>query len=181
MSIIQIDGNAPKVISPIVFAVIIVVILIPIILSIVDSIRTKKQKKSLNSTVVFDNQLVSVKGEAQREPWKDRDSFRIFKLYFCNKISLTIKNEGFSSIDTDVANEPLGFNLAVRGKLDHIKALVVEPANERLDLSIKEGMVLLNHLRLEPMESFQLVFLGYFKVDLEDLDYLAVDYSEELH
>lgn len=86
---------------------------------------------------------------------------------FCNKISLTIKNEGVLSIDTDVSEEPLVFNLDVRGNLDNIKVLVVEPANERLDLSIREGMVLLNHVHLEPGEFFQLLFLGWFAVTYE--------------
>jgi hypothetical protein len=152
----------------------------PIIAVVIGNIRTKKQKKALSSSMVYDNQLLSMKGEAQREPWKDRDglptkyigessepSFGIFS--FCNKISLTIKNEGILPIDTDVSKEQLAFNLDVRGRLDKIKVLDVEPANDRLDLSTKDGMVLLNHVQLKPEESFQLVFLGYFKLESEEL------------
>ena len=145
------------------------------------NIRTKKRKKPLASTFVYDNQLLSVKGEAQRHPWKDRDELPTNYIYstdryefgsnlgdnivpsngisiFCNKISLTIKNEGILAIDTDVSKEPLGFNLDVSGNLGNIKVLDVEPANDRLDLSVREGMVLLNHVRLEPGKSFHLVF-----------------------
>ena len=70
-------------------------------------------------------------------------------------------------IDTDVSKEPLGFNLDVEGNLNSIKVLDVEPANDRLDLSIKDGMVLLNHVHLELGKSFQLVFLGWFAVHYE--------------
>jgi hypothetical protein len=86
---------------------------------------------------------------------------------FCNKISLTIKNEGILPIDTDVSKEPLLFNLDVRGNLNNIKVLDVEPANDRLDLSVRDGMVLLNHVHLEPGASFQIVFLGWFAVHYE--------------
>lgn len=119
-----------------------------------------------------------MKGEARREPWKDREglptkytgessalSFGI--PIFCNKISLTIKNEGVLPIDTDISKEPLGFSLDVRGNPDNIKVLDVEPANDRLDLSVRDGMVLLNHVHLEPGESFQLLFLGWFAVHYE--------------
>jgi hypothetical protein len=156
----------------------------PIIAIVVGNIRTKKQKKPLASTIVYDNQLLSVKGEAQRQPWKDKEALPTnyigdgnFGVYawdhsvssiglctFCNKISLTIKNEGNLPIDTDVSKEPLGFNLDVRGNLNSIKVLDVEPANDRLELSTKDGVVLLNHVHLEPGESFQLVFLGWFAV-----------------
>jgi hypothetical protein len=130
--------------------------------------------------MVYDNQLLSMKGEAQREPWKDRDglptkyigessapSFGIF--IFCNKISLTIKNEGILPIDTDVSKEPLAFNLDVRGRLDKIKVLDSKPFNPGLDLSARDGMVLAEHIHIEPNEFLQIVFLGYFKVDLEEL------------
>jgi hypothetical protein len=155
--------------SPIVFGVLIFCIVIPIIAVVVGNIRTKKQKKALSSTMVYDNQLLSLRGEAQREPWKDRDSLHRGKLYFCNKICLTIKNEGSLRIDTDVCKETLAINLDVRGKLDRIKVLDVEPSNDRLDLSTKDGMVLLDKIHLEPSEFLQIVFLGYFKVDLEEL------------
>jgi hypothetical protein len=172
-------GNAPIGISPIAFVALELCIVIPIIAAIVGNIRTKKQKKALASTIVYDNQLLSMKGEAQREPWKDREglptkytgesSVPSFGIpIFCNKISLTIKNEGILPIDTDVGKAPLGFNLDVRGNLDNIKVLDIEPANDGLDLSVRDGMVLLNHVHLEPGESFQLVFLGWFTVHYED-------------
>lgn len=125
--------------------------------------------------MVYNNQLVSIKGQAQREPWKDRDSLHRGKLYFCNKICLTIKNEGSLSIDTAVCKEPLTINLDVKGKLENtasregVKLLDVEPANPKLDLSTRGGLVLLDNIHLEPSESLQIVFLGYFKVDLEEL------------
>ena len=121
-----------------------------------------------------------MKGEAQRQPWKDKEGLPTKYIgecsepsigipIFCNKISLTIKNEGVLPIDTDVSKEPLGFNLDVRGNLNNIKVLDEEPANDRLDLSTKDGMVLLNHVHLEPGKSFQLAFLGWFTVDYEEL------------
>jgi hypothetical protein len=151
---------------------------------------TKKQKKALASTTVYDNQLLSVKGEAQRQPWKDRDELPTDYIYsidsyafgsnlgddivpsngvstFCNRISLTIKNEGSLRIDKDVCKEPLAISLDVRGKFDRIKVLNVEPANDRLGLSVRDGRVLLSHVRLEAGESFQLVFQGWFTVDYE--------------
>ncbi len=169
MSISQIVGRAPIVISPIIFSLIIVIILIPIILIVVGNIRTKKQKKTLSSTIVYDNQLLSIKGQAQREPWKDGDLLRSFKLYFCNKISLVIKNEGSLSIDTDISKEPLAINLDVRGKLDRIKVLDPKPPTPRLDLSVRDGMVIVEHIHIEPSQFLQIVFLGYFKMDLEEL------------
>ena len=66
-------GNPPIVISPILFVFLNLCIAIPIIAIIVGNIRTKKQKKTLASTIVYDNQLLSVKGEVQRQPWKDRE------------------------------------------------------------------------------------------------------------
>jgi hypothetical protein len=129
-----------------------------------------------------------VKGEAQRQPWKDKEGLPSNYLFgneyvgvyewdrsvssiglctFCNKISLTIKNEGILPIDTDVSKESLGINLDVRGNLNRIKVLDVKPANDRLDLIVKDGLVLLNHVHLEPGESFQLVFLGWFAVHCE--------------
>ncbi len=154
---------------------------IPLIAVVVGNVRTKKQKKDLASTIVYDNQLLRVKGEAQREPWKDRDySRRYGKIYFCNKISLTIKNEGSLCIDTDVNKEPLAINLDVNGKLDNVKVLDNKRTNPRLDLSTKDGMIIVEHIHIEPREFLKIVFLGYFKVDFEDL-YLDVNYSEEYH
>ena len=183
-------GNTPTIISPILFVFLNFCFVVPIIAIVVGNVRTKKQKKALAFTIVYNSQVLSVKGKAQREPWKDRDELPIDYIYstdryefgsnlgdaivpsneistFCNKISLTIKNEGCLNIDTDVWKEPLVISLDVRGKLDRIKVLDVEPANDRLDLSIKDGMVLLNHVHLEPGESFQLVFLGWFAVNYE--------------
>jgi hypothetical protein len=170
--------NAP-IISPILFVFLNFCIAIPIIAIVVGNVRTKKRKKALASNIVYDNQLLSLKGEAQRQPWKDKEGLStkytgessepsIGMPIFCNKISLTIKNEGSLPIDTDVSQEPLGFNLDVSGNLNSIKVLDVEPGNEILDLSIKDGMVLLNHVHLEPGKSFQLVFLGWFAVRYED-------------
>jgi hypothetical protein len=185
LSISQIDGRAPLVISPIVFSLFIAIILIPIFLTIVDNIRTKKQKKPLASTIVYDNQLLSIKGVAQRQPWKDRGGMpteyigeeylgdasepSFGRFLFCNKISLTIKNEGILPIDTDVCKEPLAINLDVRGKLENIKVLDAKRINPRLDLSTRDGLVIIDNIHLEPSESLQIVFLGYFKVDLEEL------------
>ena len=107
--------------------------------------------------MVYDNQLLSIKGQAQREPWKDGDSLHRGKLYFCNKICLAIKNEGSVSIDTDVCKEPLAINLDVRGKLDRIKVLDAKPADDRLDLSVRDGMVLAEHVHIEPSEFLQIV------------------------
>jgi|WetSurMetagenome_2_1015567.scaffolds.fasta_scaffold38052_4 hypothetical protein len=175
-------GNAPIILSSTLFVFLGFCFAIPLIAIVVVNVRTKKRKKALAFTVVYENQLLSLRGEAQRQPWKDREGSptnylgdEYFGVYaressvpsiglctFCNKISLTIKNEGILPIDTDVSKEPLGFNLDVRGKLNSIKVLDVEPANERLDLSIKDVMVLLNHVHLEPGKSFQLLFLGWF-------------------
>ena len=79
------------------------------------------------------------------------------------------------SIDTDISEKPLAIILDVRGKLentttrDGVRLLDVKPTNPRLILSTRDGIVIIDHIHLEPSESLQLVFLGYFKVDLEEL------------
>ena len=175
--------------SPIVFSLIFAVILILIILTFIEIIRTKKQKKTLISRIVYDNQIISIEGEAQREPWKDKDGLSNYPIgdeyvlayeyehskysngvfTFCNKISLSIKNEGHIPIDTDVHKEPLVFSVDVRGKLANIKTLAIEPNNSKLDLSASDGMVKVEHLCLEPSASLNIIFLGYFVVNLEEL------------
>jgi hypothetical protein len=180
-------GKAPIIISPILFVFLNLCIAIPIIAIVVGYVRTKRRKKALAFAIVYGNQLLSVKGEAQRQPWKDKEGVptnylgsEYVMVYawersvpfsglctFCNKISLTIKNEDVLPIDTDVGKEPLVFNLDVRGDLNSIKVLNLEPTNDLLELSTKDGMVLLNHVHLEPGESFQLVFLGWFAVHCE--------------
>jgi len=134
-------------------------------------IRTKKQKKPLASTVVYDNQLLSVKGVAQREPWKDRDGSRNSGVFhFCNKITITIKNEGSSAIDTENDNKPLAINLDVKGKLDRITSINVNPAsNPGLSLSVKDGLLIIQHFHINPEAFLEIAFLGYFKVNLEEL------------
>ncbi len=176
----QINGNALPTVTPILIGLIVLCIVSLIIAMGVGNLRT--QKKILASTIVYDSQLLSLAGEAQRQPWKDRGGSKYSDImHFCNKISLTIKNEGSLSIDTDVSNEPLAIKLDVRGKLETIKVLEAKSTNPRLDLSAIDGKVLVEHIRIEPREFLQIVFLGYFKLDLKDLDYLNVDYSEELH
>jgi hypothetical protein len=133
----------------------------------------RRQKKSLASTILYDNQLVSLKGEAERDPWKD--AYDTVCFHFHNKISLTIQNEGSKTIDTDVLNQPIAFSLDVRDKLEDyrgwpgVSLLEVKPANPKLDLSTKDGQVMLNHVHLEPDESLQIIFLGYFTVGLDEL------------
>jgi hypothetical protein len=180
-------GKATIIVSPILFVFLSFCFAVPIIAIVVANVRTRKRKKALAFTIVYENQLLSLRGEAQRQPWKDREGLptnylgdEYFGVYawessvpsiglctFCNKISLTVKNEGILPIDTDVSKEQLGFNLDVRGNLNSIKVLDVKPASDRLDLSTKNGMVLLNHVHLEPGASFQLVFLGWFAVHCE--------------
>ena len=134
---------------------------------------SKRQKKSLASTIMYDNQLLSLRGEAERDSWKDAYDTVCFR--FHNKIILTMRNEGNLPIDTDVSDQPITFNLDVRGRLEDfrsvpgIKLLDVKPANPKLELSIKDGQVKLNHVHLEPGESLQLVFSGYFTVGLEEI------------
>lgn len=133
----------------------------------------KRQKKALASTIMYDNQLLSLRGEAERDPWKDAYDTVCFR--FHNKISLTIRNEGNMPIDTDVSDQPIAFNLDVRGKLEDfrsvpgVRLLDVKPANSKLELSTSDGQVKLNHVNLEPGESLLLAFSGYFAVGLEEL------------
>jgi hypothetical protein len=78
-------------------------------------------------------------------------------------------------IDTDVLNYPIVFSLYVGGKLEDfwdvpaVRLLNVQPANPKLDLSAQDGQVMINHVHLEPNESLQIVFEGYFTVDLDEL------------
>jgi hypothetical protein len=115
--------NPPIIISPILFVFLNLCIAIPIIAIVFENLRTEKRRKPLASTIVYDNQLLRIKGEAQRQPWKDKEGLptnylgdEYFGVYarecsvpsiglctFCNKLSLTIKNEGILPIDTDVS------------------------------------------------------------------------------
>jgi hypothetical protein len=185
----QIANGAPIELSPIGLYLLIAVILVPIILTVIEIIRTKKQKKTLFSRIVYDNQIVSIEGEAQRQPWKDKDGLSNYPIgdeyvlayewehskysngvfTFCNKLSLTIKNEGYLPIDTDAHKEPLVFSIDVRGKLASIKTLAIKPNNSKLDLSASDGLVKVEHLHLEPSASLDIIFLGYFIVNLEEL------------
>lgn len=70
-------------------------------------LQREKPKKSIFSTVAFDDKLLNVSGEVQRKPWKDLSMWRVGWFYFCNKISLIIENKGNSSVDTDASNKPL--------------------------------------------------------------------------
>lgn len=164
---------------------------IPIMLIVFGEIRTSriwKQKKTFNSTVIYENQVLSIKGEAQREPLRDADSSfgecAIFKFdfYYCNKISLIVKNEDSLPIDTDVSREPLAITLGVKGKLGNIayrdgvrllkrdvRLLEVNPAKSKLELSTRDGLLLLERVHLEPFESLKIVFLGYFTVGWYEL------------
>ena len=185
----QISPSVPKGLSPLLLSLVVAAILVPIILTAIDIVRTKKQKKTLYSKIVYDNQTISIAIEAQREPWKDRDGLPIFwsgdeyfdfyewersvnsnRIFtFCNRISLNLRNEGSLSIDTDVCKEPLVFKIDVRGKLSNTKVLAIKPANPKLELGTMDGMVKLEHLHLEPMESLLISFFGYFVVHLEEL------------
>jgi hypothetical protein len=188
LRISQITSGAPVELSPVILSLLIAVILIPIILTIIEIIRTKKQKKPLVSRITYDNQIISIAGEAQREPWKDREvglpnylsGDEYFLAYewersrssygvstFCNKISLTIRNEGVLPIDTDACKESLAIQLDVRGKLSNAKVLTVSPSNERLDLSANNGKLVVKHIHIEPRESLKIVFLGYFVYNMQ--------------
>ena len=171
----QLTGRAQPTITPILIGLLVFSIATFIILTVGGNLKIQKQKKTLASTVVYGSQLLSLKGEAQRYPWKDRIP-RYSSIsniaHFCNKISLTIKNEGSMPIDTAVYKQPIAFNLNVRGKLEDfgglpgVELLDVKPANTKLELSLRDGQALLNHVHLDPGESLQLMFLGYFTGNL---------------
>lgn len=161
----------------ILYILVIVIALISILIASYRlNMKSSRQKKSLSSTIIYDNQLLSIKGIAQREPWKDTaDSRRLSALFFCNRISLVIKNEGSLPVDTDVSKEPLVIAIDVKGKLEKtstgggIELLAVKPTISKLELSTRDGLVIVDHIHLEPKESKLIIFLGYFKVDLEEL------------
>jgi hypothetical protein len=56
-------GNAPIIISPILFVFLNFCIAIPIIAIVVVSVRTRKRKKALAFTIVYENNLLSVRGK----------------------------------------------------------------------------------------------------------------------
>jgi hypothetical protein len=103
----------------------------------------KRQKKAFASTIIYGDQFLSLRGEAERDPWKDAYDTVCFR--FHNKISLTMRNEGNMPIDTDVSDQPIAFNLDVRGKLEDfrgvpgVELLDVKPANPKLKLSTRDG------------------------------------------
>jgi hypothetical protein len=158
-------------ISPIALSILIAAIIIPIILTVAMILRTKKQKKPLAFTVMYGNQLLSIKGMAQREPLRDRSGSRNSGvIHFCNRISLTIKNEGTSEIDTDVCESPLDISLDIKGELDGLNNLKPNPvSNPGLSLSVNDGLLVVEHIHIKAGASLEISFLGYFKVNLVDL------------
>ena len=129
----------------------------------------KKQKKSISSTFTYDYQLLSVKGEAQREPWKDLVSEATGWFYFCNQVSLTIENKGNMPIDSDRCRDLMVLDLDIRGVPNTVELLEKSSSSPELVMGVKDGKFVLKHVRIGLNEPLKLVFLGYFAVHISEL------------
>ena len=129
----------------------------------------KKQKKSISSTFTYDHQLLSVKGEAQREPWKDLVSEVTGWFYFCNLVSLTIENKGNMPIDSDRCRDLIVLDLDIRGVPNTVELLDKSSSSPELAMGVKDGKFVLEHVRIGLDEPLRLVFLGYFAVHISEL------------
>ena len=129
----------------------------------------KKQKKSISSTFTYDYQLLSVRGEAQREPWKDLVSEATGCFYFCNLVSLTIENKGNMPIDSDRCRDLMVLDLDIRGVPDKVVLLEKSSSSPELVMGVKNGKFVLKHVRIGLDEPLRFVFLGYFAVHVSEL------------
>lgn len=134
-------------------------------------LQREKPMKSIFSTVTFDDKLLRLSGEAQREPWKDlwmvSPAYAWF--YFCNKISLTIKNEGVTPLDTDNSKQPLVLNIDVKGTPNAVELLEQSAHNPELAMDVKDGNIVLEHVQINSGESLKLIFLAWFAVHVSEL------------
>ena len=134
-------------------------------------LQGEKPKKNIFSTVTFDDKLLSLSGEVQREPWKDickaAATYGLF--YFCNNFSLTIKNEGNTPVNTDNSKQPLVLDLDVKGTPNTVELLEQSPNNPELVIGVKDGKIVLEHVHINSGEPLKLIFLAWFAVPVSEL------------
>lgn len=127
--------------------IIIVLIIVPIVIGVVDYLKVKKQKKTFNCITICGYQPLSINGQAKREPLHDFFPRSSGSAYFCNSVSLTIKNEGNLPVDTDALGQPVAFSLGINGKLDvDLEDIKIKPSNKQLTVTVEEGRLILNHV-----------------------------------
>jgi len=131
--------------------------------------KRKKQTKTISSTITFDDQPLTVKGEVEREPWKDRLWIAGGCFYFCNKISLTIENKGNMPVNTGNRGQPIVLDLDVRGEPNSAELFEENPSNPELILSVKDGKIVLEHVQIDPNEKLKLSFVAWFAVQISEL------------
>ena len=132
-------------------------------------LQGEKPKKTIFSTVTFDNKLLSVRGEVQREPWKDLWLEASGWFYFCNKISLTIENKSNAPVNTRNCKQPIVLDFKVKGILNNVELLEKCAHNPELVMGVKDGNVILEHVQINHGEPLKLAFLAWFAVHVSDL------------
>lgn len=132
-------------------------------------LQGEKQKKSIFSTVTCDDILLNIRGEVQREAWKDLWTAvpALGWFYFCNKISLTIENKVNGSINTCDCKQPLVLNLDVKGTPNSVELL--EKSSPELTVDVKEGNIVVENVQIDSGESLKLIFLAWFAVHVSEL------------
>jgi len=132
--------------------------------------RENKHKKTIFSTVSYDNHLLAIKGEVEKEPWKDLSLGATGWFYFCSKVTLAIENKGETHVNTDNRGEPITFELGdVKGTPNTIELLEKGPENPKLTMDVKDGKIVLEHVNINPSEPINLQFLVWFAVHVSEL------------
>jgi hypothetical protein len=136
--------------------------------------REKRQKKTIFSTLTFDNQPLTVTGEVERKPNTDLPSNLLPSLatgwfYFGSQIFLIIENKGDAPVDTDRCKQPIVLNLDVRGVPNSLDLWENNSSNPRTVLDVKDGKIVLDHVRINPGEPLKLLFLAWFGVQASEL------------
>jgi hypothetical protein len=127
------------------------------------------EKKQLISTVTYNNQPLTIKGEAERNPLKDLESRFSGWLRFCIKINLVIQNAGTVPVDTDVSGKPIVLDLDINGRPDDAVLLETQPESKGALLGVVNRQIILEHVRIEANGSLGLVFESWFAVHVSEL------------
>ena len=89
--------------------------------------------------------------------------------YFCNKISITIENKGNMPIDSDRCRDLMVLDLDIWGVPNIVELLERSSSSPELAVGVKDGKIVLKHVRIGLDEPLKLVFLGYFAVHISEL------------
>ncbi len=131
--------------------------------------KEKPQKKNVFSTFTFDNQPLAVTGEVERKPNTDVTSKITGLFFFGSQISLMIENKGDMPVDTESCKQPIVLNLNIRGVPNSLELWENNSSNPRIVLDVKDGKIVLDHVRINPGEPLKLLFFAWFAVQASEL------------